>query len=92
MPRGVRLTVRLALLIVLSSCAVIDKLDGHVDNLDHCCVEVTAERVRACVARLHERIPGKAFCSVAYCEPPIDDVETYVDEHGGVHDACPATW
>jgi hypothetical protein len=45
--------LRLVLVLAaVASCAVVDTLDGEIDDIENCCAALTRPRIEACMMRL----------------------------------------
>lgn len=78
---------RALLAFALVGCAVVDTLDGHIDNQQNCCAAFSASRIRACMVRFS----GPELCSIAECVSPIGTVEAYQTVDGELLTSCPTS-
>lgn len=77
--------MRIALLLLLASCGVVDTLDGHIDDQANCCAAGTPDRVRACLIRL---APDPTWCWQASCSAPIGEVRALETAEGEILEWC----
>lgn len=77
----------LAAMFLAHACTVVDALDGHIDDVDHCCAALTKQRIRECMVSFQTDDGDQ--CWTAHCVQPVGRVVAYLAPDGEIFDTCP---